>query len=515
MRSYGRIFDPVAAHAQQSPDAPALLGTDLGTLDYASFQALIEEHARQLLDLGVRPGDRVACLSHADWRVAVSFFATASIGGIWLGLNPRSTASELGYVLADAEPQFVMNNLLSGETSSGFAQATQGRAVISLRDIIAALGQPGASLSRHAAWVDRASSISADEPALIVYTSGSTGTPKGALIRHSGLSRLSQVQYAAHWGMTAGRTICNLPINHIAAIGDLLCVPLLAGGALLLLPQFDVEQIVKDIEHYRLNGLFQVPTQLQRISARPDFLETSALDSLEVVGWGGAPLPRESLDRWRQRGVRVGSTYGMTEATSSITYSDPGASDDVLLNTVGRPDPDLEVRFLGQSGWCRPAEGGEICIRHPTLMAGYWRRPEQTAEAFTPDGWFRTGDVGYIRPDGNLVISGRLKEMFKSGGYNVYPREIEQVLERHPAVQAATVVPRPDADFYEVGVAFVQLMPGGTLSPDEARQWCRTHLAGYKVPKAFRFTDQLPQLAIGKVDRAALRRQAGTADDPE
>lgn len=257
-----------------------------------------------------------------------------------------------------------------------------------------------------------------------------------------------------------------------------------------------------------MSAFFGIPTQLRRIAALPGFA-TADLSPLRMVGWGGGPLAADVIARYRGLGVSLIATYGATEVTSSVTYTDPGADDEVLAHTVGRPDPELDVRLLADDGrWAAPGEAGEVCIRHPSVMAGYYNRPEATAAVFTADGWLRTGDRGLLREDGNLLLVGRYREMFKSGGYNIYPREIELALESHPAVATAAVVSRPDADFQSMGVAYVEAEPGAAVTAGELRTWCRERLAGYKVPKDISVLDRLPLLPVGKINRPLLARRA-------
>jgi AMP-binding enzyme len=202
------------------------------------------------------------------------------------------------------------------------------------------------------------------------------------------------------------------------------------------------------------------------------------------------------------------SRTGSTEVTSSVTYTDPDADDEVLAHTVGRPDPELDVRLRTDDGrWGGAGEEGEVCVRHPSVVAGYYNRPEETAAVFTADGWLRTGDRGLLRGDGNLRLIARYQEMFKSGGYNIYPREIELALESHPAVAAAALVSRPDADYQAVGVAFIEPQPGTAVTTEQLAAWCRQRLAGYKVPKQIHIIDSLPLLPAGKIDRLCLPGQ--------
>ena len=508
-----RISDYPFHYAAVDPGRPALL-FEQDVLSYGGLAGRVEVFARALYASAVRPGDRVAVLSAPRPESFVICLATARLGGIWLGLNPAHTVDELTYVLQDAKPRLVF-------TMARFEGRDYPRDVRRAAHLAGIRAEilPLAGLCDRDPFLDRAAAADAAavataaaavnpaQPALIVYTSGSTGAPKGALIRHAGLVRLGRVE-STQWAVPRLRLICNLPIDHIGGVGDLCCVPLVAGGSIVFQQRFDAQQTLDAIARYQVTALFQVPTQLQRIAALAGF-STADLSSLRAVGWGGGPLPLEVIRRYRRLGVALTATYGATEVTSSVTYTDPDADEEVLAATVGRPDPELQVRLLTDDGrWGEAGEEGEVCVRHPSVMAGYYNRPADTAAVFTADGWLRTGDRGLLRQDGNLQLMARHQEMFKSGGYNIYPREIELALESHPAVAAAAVVSRPDADYQAVGVAFIEPQPGTAVTADELAAWCRQRLANYKVPKQIHIIDSLPLLPVGKIDRPLLARTA-------
>lgn len=500
-----RISDYTAYYASKNPDNIALSDSYL-ELTYNELDKQVKMHARALWSKGIRSGDRVAFMGSPRIEFVISFLATASIGGIWQGLNPRYSSRELAYVLSDAQPKIVFSTAGQKETSSlheALVAAELGQAVLieSFKDL-EKFNASGVDINDSEILAAH-DAVNTQDPALIVYTSGSTGAPKGALIRHSGLVRLGLIE-SSIWNLDKPVMLCNLPINHIGCVGDLVSVPIVSGSKLLLRENFDAEEVLRDIQKHKISALFQIPTQLQRISTLPEFNDLD-LSSLKIVAWGGAPLPPESLRRYRALGIKLTSTYGLTEATCSVSYTDLDASDEVLFNTVGRPDPQMQVRILSEKGiWLDDGEG-EVCVKNDTVMAGYLNRQEQTDEAFTEDGWLRTGDLGYIRNDGNLVLVGRIKEMFKSGGYNIYPREIEKVLDEHPDVYLSAVIARPDPDFHEVGVAFVQIDEQSSVSSDELREWCRDKLANFKIPKDVFILENLPLLPVGKVDKNLLK----------
>ena len=256
----------------------------------------------------------------------------------------------------------------------------------------------------------------------------------------------------------------------------------------------------------RVTVLGSVPSVFQMQLALPGF-DAYDLSAVQLILWEGAALPREIIERLLRVCPRLGTNYGMTEATSAITVVEPTDDVDVLANSVGYPFPGVQLRIVDEAGGvCASGRSGEIQTRSAHNFAGYWRRPDATAAAFTADGWFRTGDLGELRADGRLRLVGRIKEMYKSGGYNVYPREIELALEAHPAVALAAVVAVPDPLWQEVGVAYVATR--APVSAAELAEHCRARLANYKVPKRVVIENDLPLLPIGKVDKRALRERA-------
>jgi acyl-CoA synthetase (AMP-forming)/AMP-acid ligase II len=236
---------------------------------------------------------------------------------------------------------------------------------------------------------------------------------------------------------------------------------------------------------------------------------THDMSSLQYVFFLGAPLPHDMIAELMRLGGTVVSGWGLTEATTSITFTEPDDDLGILAHSVGRPAAPHSLRIVDREGHAVPAgEIGEVLVRGPCVMAGYYRQPDATAAVMTADGWLRSGDLGRVDATGRLVLAGRIKEMFKSGGYNVYPREVEIVLESHPSVALATVVAVSDPVYYEVGCAFLVCKPGCRLEEGDIVAFCRQRLANYKLPKYVRFRDELPMLSIGKIDKVALREEA-------
>lgn len=517
-----RISDYVTHWAAETPDAAAIrFGTE--TYNYTELSASVDRWARAMLACGIAPGDRVSMLSTPRPEYFISFLAAASIGAIWVGLNPRYTEAEIARTLADATPSLLFSlHSFEGAVLTETLMNAVGAAKISpalvvfdgnasgFEDLDAFLSA-GDSVAPEKLKQAR-DTVSRDDAALIVYTSGSTGVPKGAMQAHRGLCHGYPVQ-SAHFQTQGASILCNLPINHIGCVGDLSCGPLVGGGTLVFMERFDPQAALDAIAARELDCLLGVPTILQIISELPGFDETD-FSHIRLVCWGGAAIPANVLARYRAKGCPLGVSYGMSEVAGSITMSARDADDRELIKTVGRPVEALDVRLVKDDGsLCAVGEEGEVRLRHESVLLGYYNREDATREAFDAQGYFCTGDVGVMDPEGTIRLVGRKKEMYKSGGYNVYPREIEMVLESHPAIATAAVVAVPDATWQEIGWAFV-LAPGCTdpaALQRELAEACRERLANYKRPKRILVRAELPMLPIGKVDKVRLKKEAGEA----
>ncbi len=513
-----RISDYPAHWAERTPGAPAVYFAD-ERRDYPWLRDEVDRFARALIAAGIGKGDRVSVLSTPRPEFFVAFLATVSIGGIWVGLNPRYTPGEIARVLSDAAPGIVFClAAFEGEDLAGrLAEAASlaaftGRLVgfggednrfAGLDDFLGDGARIGAE-----ELAARRNAVTAQDPALIVYTSGSTGEPKGALLTHFGLCHGYSTQ-TAHFSLEGATIICNLPVNHIGCVGDLCCAPMVGGGAITFMERFDPHGILDAIDRGQVHCMLGVPTMLQIMTELPEF-DTTDFSGVRLICWGGAALPANVLARLRGKGCPLGVTYGMSEVPGSITMSAPGAGDDELTQTVGQPTVGLDLRLVADDGHiCAPGSEGEVRLKHPSVLHAYYRRPTATEEAFDTDGYFRTGDVGVLGEDGNLRLVGRKKEMFKSGGYNVYPREIEVCLEQHPEVALAAVIGVPDPLYQEVGHAYV--IPNQGVAQDglaeRLAEWCRERLANYKRPKRIAISAELPLLPVGKVDKVELKRR--------
>ncbi|MFN7056490.1 class I adenylate-forming enzyme family protein [Hyphomonas sp.] len=516
-----RFTDFVERHAAATPDKPALV-SERETVTYREFALRVRACEAALLASGVQRGDRVALMAGPSPDFWIWFLASCGIGAIWVGLNPRYTRAELSYVIGNAEPSHILSiSRFEGRDYAddlGYLRREHEclREIVALDgDMVGALpvdvflkrGQELSDASRESAHAE----VRAMDPALIVYTSGSTGKPKGAMLSHFGLCYTCMAQ-VRRFDVSDLKLICFFPINHVGGTADTCGNVLVAGGTARFQSRFDSAAALSLIRKGEANMLMGVPTMIQMIMGEPDFTPED-FRNLEFILWGGAALPADYVKTLSGLGVRMATLWGLTEATTNVTFTEEGASEEILCSTVGKPLPEFELRLLHATGRpCTAGEEGEFQVRGDYCMLGYWQNEQASKEAFTEDGWMKTGDLGRLREDGNIVFVSRIKEMFKSGGYNVYPREIEATIEEHPVVQMAVVVSAPHPLFQEVGVAFVQPAPGTELTPEELKDFCRERLANYKVPKRFVICSQFPMLPIGKVDRSGLAKRAGELD---
>jgi acyl-CoA synthetase (AMP-forming)/AMP-acid ligase II len=515
--SLPRISEYVRWHATRTPSADAMV-IGAQRITYEALETRVDALAKALLAAGVRKGDRVATLAtpHPDYFIAL--LATSSIGAIWVGLNPRYRAEELSYLVRDAEPSVLLTRTQIEDRAYDADIETMRAAVSTLRHVVV-LGEDAlcAGSQSYASFIARGKSVTSAQleaarsacggrdPCLIGYTSGSTGQPKGAVLCHEGIIEFSRAQNRA-WPVSTPRFLNYFPINHIGCVVDISCPTLVGGGCIVFMEQFDPATAMQLIVSERVTVWGSVPTVFQMQLALPDFASYD-LSAVELVIWEGAAIPESTLRKLHAICPRLATNYGMTETTSAITIEMPTDDLEALTHSVGRPFEGVEIRLVGSDGNDVPdGVEGEIWTRSIYNMLGYWRRPAETREALRPDGWLRTGDLAVRRPDARYRIVGRLREMYKSGGYNVYPREIERVLETHPAVSLAAVVAVADPLWQEAGVAFVALRH--RITADELERHCRASLANYKVPKRFELREQLPLLPIGKVDKVSLRREA-------
>ena len=469
---------------------------------YADLDTSADCWARILVSLGVRAGDRVATLTGNRVETIALFFGATRVGAVLVPLNWRLAAPELARIIADAAPAV----LVSEDRFRSLGEAVTLAAASNVRWLDLDADAP--ALQRKAAdFAAPQYGMTADAPAMLLYTSGSTGKPKGAILPHR------QIYYnavATTTGWELGATDIAIVANPLFHTGGwhVFSTPLWhRGGTIVLFDQFEPAAFLDAIADERVTVAFGVPTQIAMLTQSASW--GRALPSLRFLISGGAPCPEALGTRIRDAGIRFRQGYGLTECGPNCF----AISDEEALRrpgAVGWPAPFLEMRLIEGSGTREAGEGeaGELLLRGPQMFGGYFNDPVRTAEAIDAEGWLHTGDLATRDADGAYRICGRKKDMFISGGENVFPGEVEAALSECPGVAEAVVVGVPDEKWGEVGRAFVVPRNGDVLLADDVVTFARRRLGGYKVPKAVIVVAELPRLGSGKADRAALKARS-------
>ncbi len=507
-----RIHDLLRSHAATLTDSEAAVDGDL-RLTYAQVAERVDAIARGLIASGIAPGDRVATMVPPSLDFWLTYLASVSIGAIWMGLNPRYQLPEYAYLLDDAKPSLIFCRTVYEDRPYCAELLSIGHDVdcfVYLGDQVdGAIGYDafiarGAQVN-DATLASRRAAVDPEDTAVIVYTSGTTGKPKGAMLSHRAIMAAALTNLC--WmGDGLESTISVAPINHVGALNNV-CMNVFAyGGRIVFYHRVDIAAIADITSREKFSYLVASPTSFAMFAAQPDKgLERLGLHKLIV--FGGGATAQTLLEPVFETGVAMFNVYGQTETCGIVTATDAGASPKIMAETFGRALPGAEMRIADADGSALPiGQSGEIQVRGPYCMTGYFGRPEATAEAFTADGFLRTGDLGVEHADGNFSFVGRLKEMYKSGGYNIYPVEIELALTSHPSVAMAAVLPVDHPVFQEVGHAFVETLDP-TLDAEALKDFLKPVLANYKIPKTFSFETELPKLPNMKIDKQALKRR--------
>ncbi|MGJ9404450.1 AMP-binding protein [Arthrobacter sp. KK5.5] len=492
MKTIVQMFDDAAGRRGEKP---LTIEPDGRNLSYAQAHALTERLAGILSALGVKPGDRVAAKVEKLPEVIALYLATLRVGGIYLPLNTAYTGSELQYFIDDARPKVFVCN--PGE-ETGLAQSSPDHvAFVSMGP------RESGTLFEQAPEPFVPPAVDLDAPAAILYTSGTTGRSKGAVLTHRNLASNCSTLTEA-WRYTEDDVLIHaLPIFHIHGLFVAINMSVTSGATMHFLPKLDPQAIVDLMPTSTV--LMGVPTFYTRLLKHAAVTaETTA--GMRLFVSGSAPLTAETHHEWKARtGHAILERYGMTE--TGMMCSNPYGGER-KAGTVGPPLPDIDVRIVDRDANAEVPRGtvGLIQVSGPNVFREYWNKPEKTAEDFTDDGYFITGDLGMIDDDGYLAIVGRDKDLIISGGYNIYPKEIEDLIDEHPAVRESAVVGAPHADLGEVPLAVVVLQEHHTATSEEILDVVRPHLARFKQPRAVVFSAELPRNVMGKVQKAELRR---------
>ncbi|MDO5103335.1 MAG: AMP-binding protein [Lautropia sp.] len=527
-QTIGDFFDDMVA---RQPDAPALISRhENQRLSYRELQTQANQLASALLAAGLRPGDRVGIWSHNNLPWLLMQIATAKVGLILVNINPAYRLAEVDYALNKVgckalvtAPRFKTSEYLKMLRELGRAKLPMlthiwwidqpGDADEAAGDIpmarfseLMATGQAGDPRVAH---VQKA--LKASDPINIQFTSGTTGFPKGATLTHRNILNNGFFVGECMKLTPADRLCIPVPLYHCfgMVLGNLACI---THGSTIVYPNdgFDPLTVLETVSAEKCTGLHGVPTMFIAELQHPRFAEFD-LSSLRTGIMAGSPCPIEVMKQVvsEMHLSEVTIAYGMTETSPVSCQSSTDTPLDKRVSTVGTVQPHLEVKIIDpDTGETVPrGQSGELCTRGYSVMHGYWNDPDNTAKAIDDEQWMHTGDLATMDDEGYINIVGRIKDMVIRGGENIYPREIEEILYRHPKIQDVQIVGLPDKKYGEELCAWIIIKPGETLVEDDVRDYCRTQMAHYKVPRYIRFVSEFPMTVSGKIQKFRIREE--------
>jgi fatty-acyl-CoA synthase len=497
-------YDCIAHHAMRRPES--LAAVDLATGRHHTYREYNDRISRLAGSLrsqfDIVAGDRVAVLAPNTTDTFEVQFACGRLGAIFVPLNWRLANPELRAILGDCAPAMLIYDLEFADRANELARINGIGRLVSLGPMFERIALDGPKL-------DQPMAVTLDDISTILYTSGTTGLPKGAMITH-GMNFWNTVHSLAVVGIQRSTVFLGLlPLFHTGGLNVFSYPAFQAGGTVMIMRSFDPGEALRLIGDptVGVTHIFGVPANYQFMAQHPRFAQTD-VSRLVFAGVGGAPTPDTILRSWQEQGAMLQQGYGMTETSPLVLILD---KEDAVrkAGSAGKPVLNMEMRVVAEDGTdALPGTIGELWVKGPNITNGYWRQPEVTAASFT-EGWLHTGDAALVDDDGYYFIVDRWKDMYISGGENVYPAEVENVLYQHQSIAEAAVIGIADQRWGQVGRAVVVLKPGQELTEDEVVAHCAVNLARYKLPHSVVFTDVLPRNATGKVHKPTLRRAFG------
>ena len=489
------LWDNAVAHPEK-----VALRAPLQEWTFEAVRSAAAHYGGALKSAGVKRHDRVLLIAPSVPEFVVAYYGLQLIGATAITMNTMATAPEIDYVVQDSGASMII---------AWHESATHACTIATSGDLRFWLLEAGA-VCPEAEPVEGPLDIDEQSTAVILYTSGTTGRPKGAELTAANLLGCSDAFMEVLELDVDDRFGTGLPLFHVFGQAVVMNTVLRLGASLSLLHPFDPNAMLAMMKRDKLTAIAGVPTMWNAMLHACDDFTAADFSKLRMASSGGASLPAEVVRAFTERfGCVILEGYGLTETTGAATFN--GLNREAKTGSVGITLPNTYVEVRDLSGESVPTgEVGEIFIKGPTVMKGYWERPEATSEDLR-DGWLKTGDLGTIDEDGDIRIVDRTKDLIIRGGYNVYPREVEEVLYEHPAIVEVAVVGVPDEHYGEEIAAVIVLAPGTSLTGDELRVWAKEQLSAYKVPRLFQFVDALPKGATGKILKRAISRDELTA----
>jgi len=505
LKNWSWIGDWTGRRALLTPKREAIIDNISGTrYSFETMDSRVNQLANALLEMGVKKGDRVGVYSKNRFDFLDLLFACGKLGSILVPYNVRLTARELEYLFGKTKPTAVFYD---PNMSSEFV----GLRPFVKHENIYVMGEKNLDADSNLATLmksqethfDARPSLTLDDPYLIVFTGGTSGLPKGAVLSH-GLVFWNSVNTITSWGLRPDDVQPLLfPLFHTGGINVLLIPFYHIGAKSIIMGDFNVDETLKIIEDEKCSLVVGVPTMFNMMSESAKFTRTN-FDSVRVFISGGAPCPVAIMEKYWKRDKILKMGYGLTEVGPNNFYL-PESEVKRKPSSVGFPVFHCDMKIADDD--CNEVpqgEVGELMLRGPHIFSGYYDEPEETAKVIEPDGWVHTGDLVMKDEEGFYFITGRKKDMFISGGENIYPTEIEELLYKHPAILEAAVAGVPDEKWGEVGKAFIVIRSGKSLDQDEILKYLTDKLAKYKIPRYYEFLDELPKSAAGKILKREL-----------
>ncbi len=521
--NFNLISDCLEKAFKLSPEKEALVHGDK-RINYQEFWENAQQMAKAFLELGIKKGDRIAVLMPNCPEYLYTYMASSMVGSVMVGINPAYKGPEIAYIINNSLPKalimidqhhdvnyqkLIREYIFPGVIPHIIINNTQQSKKFIIRRSLSfekLISQE--STTDDEMLLERKKILSSDDAALVIYTSGTTGKPKGAVLTHKNILTSIGVE-VREWEISSrDRLLLHLHMSHIGGAAELSVAGLMGMSTMIIMDHFNPVDALQLIEKEKITFLGQVPAMFSMMFNVSDF-ESYDLSSIRACAVAGAPTPVEVMQKMYGIGRGIVLTgYGLAETAGLVTYTSKEDPPETVMNTVGKPAPEFQIKIVDEEKSELPnGENGEVAIKGDSVLAEYYELPEETEKSIDQEGWFYTGDIGFIDDNNYLQLRGRKKDMIITGGYTVFPQEIEDILMRHPRIQLAAVCGVPDPVLGETGRAYIVPQEGNTFKQKEIIAYLEQYLAEFKIPKQFVFRQSLPLTTSGAVEKRILQEE--------